>query len=223
MMRVAVWPFILTVGLTLQPTVFASAADPASEAKDKAVSPGERIRKVFEQKISLEVTEQPLFLALNQLREQTKINFVLDRQTLQNMGQDPEQLPVNLKLKDVKVSDALKAILKPYNLSYVILGDAVFVSTSDMAMLRQLKQHISVDLDKIELAAAPKQLEKETATNLKLDPKAVKEGKTLVTLQLDDVPLETAVRLLAEMAGLKAVRSGNVLYLTHRERQWMRK
>ena len=35
-----------------------------------------------------------------------------------------------------------------------------------------------------------------------------------MTLQIEDVPLETAVRLLAEMAGLKPVRMGNVLFVT---------
>ena len=33
---------------------------------------------------------------------------------------------------------------------------------------------------------------------------------------MDDVPLETAVRLLAETANLKVVRTGNVLYVTPR-------
>jgi hypothetical protein len=193
-----------------------SAADPAPEVKEKALLPGERIRKVFDQKITIEITEQPLFLALNQLREQTKINFVLDRQTLQNMGQDPEALPVTVKRKDEKVSEVLKAIVKPYNLGYAIIGDTVFVSTDDMAMMRQLKQHITVDVEKVELAKALEQLKRETATNIVLDAKAAKEGKTIVTLQIDDVPLETAVRLLAEMAGLKVVRNANVLYVTPR-------
>jgi hypothetical protein len=39
-----------------------------------------------------------------------------------------------------------------------------------------------------------------------------------VTLQLEDVPLETAVRLLADLAGLKPVRLDNVLFVTTEER-----
>jgi type II secretory pathway component GspD/PulD (secretin) len=123
---------------------------------------------------------------------------------------------VTVKRKDEKVSEVLKAIVKPYNLGYAIIGDSVFVSTDDMAMLRQLKQHITVDIEKVELAKALEQLKRETATNIVLDAKATKEGKTIVTLQIDDVPLETAVRLLAEMAGLKVVRNANVLYVTPR-------
>ena len=36
-------------------------------------------------------------------------------------------------------------------------------------------------------------------------------------MRLEDVPLETAVRLLAEMAGLKPVRVGNTLFVTRKE------
>src|SRR5438067_1399862 len=43
---------------------------------------------------------------------------------------------------------------------------------------------------------------------------AAKEAKMEVSLQMEDVPLETAVRLLSEMAGLKPVRVGNVLFVT---------
>ena len=39
-------------------------------------------------------------------------------------------------------------------------------------------------------------------------------GKGTVTLKLDDVPLETAVRLAAEVGGLRVVRMNNVLFIT---------
>jgi hypothetical protein len=192
------------------------AADPAPPAKDKAVSPGERIRTIFDQKTSIDVSDQPLFLALNQLREHTKINFVLDRFTLQQMGQDPEGMPVNVKVKDKKVGEVLNKIVTPYNLKYAIIGDTVFISTDAMTMDRQLRQHVTVDVEKVEVAKALKQLAKETATNIVLDPQVGKAGQTVVTLQMEDVPLETGVRLLAEMAGLRAVREANVLHVKPR-------
>ena len=67
------------------------------------------------------------------------------------------------------------------------------------------------------LAAALRQLGRETAANVVLDGRAEKEAETEVTLQLEDVPLETAVRLLSEMAGLKPVRVGNTLFVTRKE------
>ena len=47
--------------------------------------------------------------------------------------------------------------------------------------------------------------------------RAEKQAQTKVTLRLEDVPLETAVRLLAEMANLKPVRVGNVLFITGKD------
>ncbi len=189
-----------------------AAAGP--DTKETPASPAEKIKKQLDQTTTLEIAEQPLNLALNQIREQTKINFVIDRFTIQQMGMDPEQLPVSAKLKDVKVRSALRSVLSPYNLGYAIIGDTVLVSTDDMVMLRQMKQRVSIDLDKVDLAAALKKLSRETATNLMLDARVGKEAKAEVSLQLEDVPLETAVRLVAEMGGLKPVKVGNVLFVT---------
>jgi hypothetical protein len=204
----------LALTLALAPAALVTAGPAPADNKDKAVSPAEKIKKQLDQTISLEITEQPLTLALNQIREQTKINFVIDKFTIQQMGMDPEQMPVNVKLKDVKVRTALRSALSPYNLGYAIMGDTVLISTDDMAMHRQMRQRVSVELEKVDLAAALKQLSRETATNLMLDSRVGKEAKTEVSLQMEDVPLETAVRLVAEMAGLKPVKVGNVLFVT---------
>jgi hypothetical protein len=212
----ACWsPLAAGLALAWALTPPALAAAPATpETKAKADSPSEKIKKALDQTISLDITEQPLHLAINQLREQTKINFVLDRFTIQQMGIDPESAQVTVKLKDVKARTALRMILNSYNLSFAIIGDTVLISTDDMAMFRQMRQRVNLDVDKVEIAKAIKQLARDTATNLIIDNRAAKEAQTAVTLQMDDVPLETAVRLMAEMAGLKPVRVGNVLFVT---------
>jgi hypothetical protein len=190
------------------------AAPLGSDAKDKAATPADKIRKALDQTLTIDVNEQPLPLAINQLREQTKINFVLDRFVMQQMGMDPDSAQVTIKLKDVKARTALRMILSPYNLSYAIVGDTVLISTDEVAMFKQMRQRVSLDLDKVEMAKALKQLARDTATNLIVDTRAAKEAQAVVSLQMEDVPLETAVRLMAEMAGLKPVRVGNVLFVT---------
>jgi len=194
---------------------FASAAPIPTDSAKPDVSPAEKIKKLLDQPITLEISDQSLNAALNQIREQTKINFVVDRFTIQQMGFDPEQLLVSAHLKDAKARSCLRAVLSPYNLGFAIIGDTVLVSTDDMAMHRQMKQRVSIDLEKTDLATALKKLSKETATNLMLDSRvSAKEAKTEVSLEMDDVPLETAVRLLAETAGLKPVKVGNVFLVT---------
>jgi type II secretory pathway component GspD/PulD (secretin) len=189
------------------------AAGPAPETEKKP-SPVDKVRKALDEPMTLEVTDQPLAVALNQIRDKTKLNFVVDRVTIQQLGYDPEQIPVNVKLKDVKARSCLRSLLGPYNLGYAIIGDTVVISTDDMVTQRQMKQRVSIDLDKVDFVDALKQLSRDTATSIILDPRVAKDVKTKVTLELDDVPLENAVKLMAESAGLKPVRVGNVLFVT---------
>jgi hypothetical protein len=178
-------------------------------------TPAEKIKKQLDKTLpTLEITDQPLKLAIAQLKEQTKINFVADQMVIAQMGIDMESTPVTVKLKDVKLKTALRTIFGQYNLSYAIVGETVVITTDEMAMYRQMRQRVNVDYDQTKFASALKQLSRETATNLIIDSRAMKEAQNPISLQLEDVPLETAVRLMAETAGLKPVRVGNVLYVT---------
>lgn len=211
----------LPVGvLALAGVVFPAPAPaaPAGSAvgpRPKAESAAEKVRRTLDQVAdTIDVTDQSLELAVAQFHELTKLNFVLDRLTIQQLSIDPSSAPVNLKLQNVKWKTALRTMLGQYNLNYAIVGETVVITSDDMAMVRQMRQRVSVDLERVQMGQALKQLARETATNLLVDTRALKEAQTPVTLQLDDVPLETAVRLLAEMAGLKPVRVGNVLFVT---------
>src|SRR5260370_9919660 len=108
---------------------------------------------------------------------------------------------------------AVRSMLGQYNLSFAIVGDSVLVTTDEMAMYRQMRQRVNIDCDSAEFATAIKQLARDTATNLIIDARSAKEAKGVVTLRLEDVPLETAVRLISEMVDLKPVRVGNVTFL----------
>jgi type II secretory pathway component GspD/PulD (secretin) len=204
--------------LLLAPALAICAPVP-SPAQNQENSAAEKVKKQLDQQVTLEATDQSLNTALSRLREQTNINFVVDRQTLQQLGLDPEQLHVSVKLNDVKARSCLRSLLAPYNLGHAIVGDTVLVTSDEMAMHRQLQQRVTLDLDKVELATALKKLARETAANVVLDSKvSAKEAKTQLSLEMDDVPLETAVRLLAESSGLKPVKVGNVLLVTTRAR-----
>jgi hypothetical protein len=205
----------------LVPTVLwaAPAAADKNGKDDRAVSPAEKLRADLDRPISLKIDKQSLTAAIDALREKSKINIVLDSLTIQQIGIAPDQppVPVQVDLKEVKVRAALKAILAPYGLSYAPLGDTIVVTTEDAAMVRQMRQRVSVDLSKVDLAGALRSMGRETGANLVLDSRVEKEAKAEVTLQVDDVPLETAVRLLSEMASLKPVRVGNTLFVTKKE------
>jgi hypothetical protein len=185
--------------------------------KPPAPSTSDKIRKELDRIISVELTEQNLESGLNLLREQTKLNLVLDRFTLAQSGVDASEFNIsNVTFRDTKARDALQAVLTPYNLHWVIVGDTVLVTTEEMAVYRQLKQRVKLDLDQVEFAVAVKRLARDTGVSMVLDPRAVKDAQTKVTLQAEDLPLESAIRILSELAGLKPVRMGNALFITTR-------
>jgi hypothetical protein len=202
--------------LALAAAAWAAPAPSSTEPK-KSDSPAEKINKALDQVADFALENSNLQAALNHISEQAKVNFVIDRFTITNQfGIDPNNSPINLKLTAVKTRTALRSVLNQYNLGYAIIGDTVLITSEDMATHRQLKQRVSIDLDKVAAAAAFKQLSKETGTNLLVDARVSKEAQGSVTLQVDDVPLDTAVRLVSEMAGLKVVRIGNVLFITNK-------
>ena len=192
-----------------------AAPTPADPKKDKtAPTTAEKIRHGLDKPVTIDVNQQPLTAVLKEISDATGVPLVVDRFVVNQMGMEPEQIMIQYKGKDVKARTALRAILGQFNLSYGIVGDNVLVTTDEMAMYRQLRQRVNVDYDGTEFAAAIKRLSRETGTNLIIDSRSAKEGKNAVTLQLEDVPLETAVRLMSEMVGLKPVRVGNVMFIT---------
>jgi hypothetical protein len=206
----------LILAWALVPAVLAA---PTPEPKSKADSVAEKLRKELDQNLSIEIPNTTLAQALETLREHTKLNLVFDRVTAQSMGIDENSMQVNLKVKDVKVRSGLRTLLGQIGLTHVIVGDIILITTEEMAQYRQMKQRVTIDMDKISLTQALKQLSKETAVNIMLDRRMTKQAdEALISLQLDDVPLETGVRLMCEMAGLKPARIGNVLFVTSKEK-----
>jgi type II secretory pathway component GspD/PulD (secretin) len=190
------------------------AVDGPKELNPKPESQSQAIQKLLEQPVSVEFANSALQDAFAKLADLTKLNFVLDRGSMQQIGIVPEQSLVTLKLDKAPVRVALRRLLSQYNLGYAVIGDMVLITTEEMAILRQMRQRINLNLDRIALDEALNDLAKRTVTNLILDGHVTKEAKTPVSLKLHDVPLEVAVRLMANQAGLRPVRAGNVLYVT---------
>lgn len=181
---------------------------------NKLDSQAQVIHKSLEQPISVEFANSPLQDAFAKLADQTKLNFVLDRGSMQQLGIIPEQSLVTIKLEKAPIRVALRRLLSQYNLGYAVIGDMVLITTEDMAIHRQMRQRVNLDLDRVPLDEALRDLAKWTVTNLVLDGHVTKEAKIPVSLKLQDVPLEVAVRLMANQAGLRPVRAGNVIYVT---------
>jgi type II secretory pathway component GspD/PulD (secretin) len=77
---------------------------------------------------------------------------------------------------------------------------------------------VNINFNDRPLQEALREVESRTNRNVVLAPQAGEKGQTSVTARFTNVPVDTAVATLAEMAGLKMARKGNVLLVTTPER-----
>jgi type II secretory pathway component HofQ len=197
--------------------------DPKNEGKkDSRQQPAvERIRKALDQPITLDFSGDTIMAALQHVKDKTNLDFNIDQVAVALTGMNVDANngePVTIKSSGGKVQTALRKFLSAHQLAYVIYEDAILITTPELAVQRQMKQRVNLDVDEVPLAKALRDLARNYAFNLVIDPKLVKEAQKPVSLNLDGATLETSVRLLAELAGLKAVRMDNVLFVTSEER-----
>jgi len=209
----AVAVFALTP-FAVQAAVPAAAPAPAPA---KTENPMTTARKALDEIGDMQYQARTLQDVITDLKEKMKVPVILDNSVYQ-FGLDPSQPTVSVNLKQVKLKEGLKAILAPYNLKFGLTTEGLFISTEDGVITRQLRQRVSVDCEGTAFATAAKQLAAETGANVVVDPRLGDKANKPVNLKLDDVPLETAIRLLAEVADLRAIRMSNVLFVTSPEK-----
>src|SRR2546423_1506098 len=111
-----------------------AAAAPVSPGPDrpKAETPAEKVRKTLDQLIDLDVENQPLDLAVGQIREQAKLNVLIDRKV-----QKEADAAVTLQLDDVPLETAVRLLAEAAGLRPVRMGNVLYVTTKENA--RDLK------------------------------------------------------------------------------------
>ena len=195
----------------------AQAAAPAPAAPAKNNSPMDAARKALEEVGDMSYQNKSLNDVINDLKDKAKLAVTIDPMIYQ-FGLDPNQPTVSVNLKGVKLKDGLRQALAPFNLKCGLTREGLYISTEDGLTTKQLRQRVSVDCDGTAFDTAVKQLAADTGANVVIDPRLKEKASANVTLKLEDVPLETAVRLLAEVADLCTVRMSNVLFVTTAER-----
>lgn len=218
-MLTSIWRWsVLAVVLSLASAPLALAQ---AGKTDKAATPAEKIKAILDQNVTLDWAGQSFHELCNHLKDKTGVSFAVDTQTLQLMGLPIDEMPVQITIKatNSKLRNALQQTLGQYNLTYVILGETVLLTTEEMAQHRQLRQRITVNANQEPLDSILKKLARETAVNIVVDSKVAKEAKAPVSLQLEEeVPLGDALRLLTFMGGMRVVRVGSILFVTSAER-----
>ena len=208
------WKSALAVAAALfaAPTVAAPVPAPTAKVEgDTAVS---KARLALGKPVTAKADGKTLTEAVEMFKELAKVDITLDTNAIQMMGMDPNQPVVKFEFKDAKLKDGLKAAFGPLNLRYGVTGTGIVISTDEGIITRQLRHRVSVEADGKTLATVLKELTDESGANVVVDPRAKKLVDEKITLTLDDVPVETAVRLAAEVAGASVVRMSNVLFVT---------
>jgi hypothetical protein len=203
-------------------TVFAQSGK-SQDAKPTAV---DKIRQGLDKSITIDFTGQSLVDVLNHFKDKTGLPINVDPMILIQggigvfpmPGGDPNGVQVTMKGTNEKAGQILRRTLNAHRLSYVILEDGLLITSEDQAVARQMRQRVSVDLDEVPLKKAARELARNYGINLIIDPKVAKQADMPVSLQLDNTGIETTLRLIAEMANLKAVRMGNVMFITTEEK-----
>lgn len=193
------------------------AAAPTPAAPNKAATPMDAARKALDEVGDMNYQNKSLNEVIGDLKDKTKVAVTIDPSVYQ-FGFDPNQPTVSVALKGVKLKDGLRQALAPFGLKCGLTRDGLFISTEEGLTSKQLRQRVSVDCDNTKFSAAVKQLAADCGANVVIDPRLKDKADAAVTLKLEDVPLESAVRLLAEVADLGTVRMSNVLFVTTADR-----
>ena len=169
--------------------------------------------------------------ALNSLASQYSLAFDVNDNAFKGAQvQDVLTTPIAEKaipkMSQVSLEFVLRKILArvPADATYVIHRDVIEITTEQAKQTEWIDAKtpaplplISIEFDKKPLAEALQELTAYAHVSVVLDVRAEEQGQTAVTANLIDVPLDTAVQVLADMAGLRPVRLGNMLYVTTRE------
>jgi RNA polymerase sigma factor (sigma-70 family) len=107
---------------------------------------------------------------------------------------------------------------------FVVRDDAIEITT-EAALRAELGKPadapllplVRATLERVPLDEALQRLAGAAGFNVVLDTRVARAAKVPVSTRFNNVPLDTAVRLLADMAELQSVQIDNVLYVTTRE------
>ncbi len=189
---------------------------PAGKDKPRRSAPLEAVQRALDCCITLELTDTPLPSVLRQLGEMAQVTIVCDRHVAYG---NPDEMLVVVKARDSKLRNVLQTVAGQHGMTFGVVGDHIVVGTEEIVHMRQLRQRVNLSCQEQLLSRALHDLATHTGANVVLDPRVRKKADEFrVTLHLQDVPLETAVRVLAEMGELCAVRMGNVLFVTTEDR-----
>ena len=101
-------------------------------APPRALRSEAAIRKALEATADLDFTKTPLDDIMGAIGDFTKIDIVLDKKALADIGM-PSDLPMTVSLRGISVRAALDLILRNLNLTWVVRDEVILITTPEEA------------------------------------------------------------------------------------------
>jgi hypothetical protein len=167
-----------------------------------------------------ELEPGPLKDALVFLGDRFGVSITVDREAFKAIGiQDIDSQNVSLsRVSNMKIGEILQLLLSPVAGNYQEQdGVVIVVPQEHMVAEHQLRRPVDAAFDKIPLTEALDRLSASLGVSVVVDGRVAKQAQSAVSGTFHNVPIDTAVRLLADMAELKMVAVDNALYVTSNE------
>lgn len=178
----------------------------------------------------------PLKDALEFLAQQYGFNFIINSEAfaaigVQKVEEQSVQLPKTVGVPMSKVLQMLVSQIKGDEEfgTYLIRGGEVEITTSANASpakwteeARRFAPTVNADFDRVPLEDALRELAARSGISVVLDIRVGENARKPVTAMLNQVPVDSAVRVVADMTDLRMTVIDNVLYVTTREnaKEW---
>jgi type II secretory pathway component GspD/PulD (secretin) len=192
---------------------------PKVEGKINSQAKAQEYREKLDQPVTLEFEAgTPLVEALKHINERYGLNIIIDTEAFKaDIAQnDVENLPIKIpRLNGVRLRTILRFLCQQVQGDFYIPGDLLMiVPHTRIESGVTLRQPVDVSFNKRPLAEALRELSDMTGVSIVLDAQKQQDPTIELTADFQNVPLESASRVLANMAGMKSITMDNMIYVT---------
>jgi len=196
---------------------------PAKHVEGKMVlgRHGRQWREKLDQPVTIEFDQNtPFREAMSYISERYGMTIRIDLESFQaDQNPNVEATPVKLpRLANVQLVTGLRPILEQVRADFYTKGDVLMVVPRRYIEAGSVFKHpVKVSFSKRPLAEALGELSDLSGVRVVLDSRGQKEDKLVVSADFRNVPVQDAVRDLADKAGMKSVVTENLLYVTSKK------
>jgi hypothetical protein len=203
-----------------------------ADFEPRPVTRAERLRQRLNIQVNLDKgidPNTPLKDAIEFLADRYDLPMLIDSKAFETIGvQKVEEQPVQLpKMVGVSMRTVLRLLMAQikgdvYHGTYIVQGDCVILTTT--AHVYQGEQWslelslppptVDVDANQKPFSTVVQDIVDASGVNVLIDPKVGDKARRQISVTLGHVPVDTAVRLVSDMVGLRLVIIDNVLYVT---------